>query len=181
MFAKPSAHWLPSLYTWETTKFMLLVILRQFLHLLLSSQGTNTDELKAMTTRVESDSSQRFFQFLQLASSIALIAPQISAMNADFKPVFSAKQHKKSALWFLKMPPQDEVKELEAPSVLHFTQCSNGGCQKTSLRTVGLGGCKLTFKFFRTMNSVIDGEATPIVLLPVREVLDKIQASAVFQ
>ena len=93
----------------------------QFNHLLPKSQGTRAEDLKAITTSVESVSNQRFLQFLPAAISIALMTPQSLALKADFKPVFSANAHKKSALWFLKIPPQEEVEVLEAPSVLHFT------------------------------------------------------------
>ncbi|MCI51909.1 hypothetical protein A2U01_0073153, partial [Trifolium medium] len=93
----------------------------------------------AKTTRVESVSNQRLFQFLEVAISMAFIAPHNSATKADAIPVFSAKPYKNSALEFLNKPPQAEEALFEAPSILHFTQFDKGGCQITSLRVVGLG------------------------------------------
>jgi hypothetical protein len=46
--------------------------------------------------------------------SLALKAHASSALNADPRLMFSAKQHKKSASLFLKIPPQEEVSKLLA-------------------------------------------------------------------
>jgi hypothetical protein len=139
MLAKPSAQKFPSLKICETMKFMDWVSNKQLCHLLLNTQGTNKEDLKAKTTRVESVSSQRLFQFLEAAISMAFIAPHNSATNAEAIHVFSAKPYKKSALEFLNNPPQEEEELVEAPSVLHFIQLDKGGCQTTSLIVVGLG------------------------------------------
>jgi hypothetical protein len=93
-----------TLYTYETTKLILLLSILQFIHLLLSSQGTGAADLKVITTRVELSLTRGSSNFYYLVISITIMAPHSSAMKADFMPTFLAKQHKNSALWFLKMP-----------------------------------------------------------------------------
>jgi hypothetical protein len=121
MLAKPSAQKFPSLKICETMKFMDWVSNKQLCHLLLNTQGTNKEDLKAKTTRVESVSGQMLFQFLEAAISMAFIAPHNSSTNAGAILVFSTKPYKKSTLEFLNNPPQEE-ELVKAPSVLHFTQ-----------------------------------------------------------
>jgi hypothetical protein len=62
---------------------------KQLCHLLLNTQGTNKEDLKAKTTRVESVSGQMLFQFLEVAISMAFIAPHNSSTNAGAILVFS--------------------------------------------------------------------------------------------
>jgi hypothetical protein len=47
--------------------------------------------------------------------------------------VFRAKQHRKEALWFVKMPPHADKIGEEESSVLHLTQLGMGGHHITSL------------------------------------------------
>jgi len=63
-FAKESTHWFPSLNIRETTKFIADKSFVQLIHLFLNCQGTMSPFEKAITTNFESDSSQRFVQFL---------------------------------------------------------------------------------------------------------------------
>jgi hypothetical protein len=98
-------------------------------------QGTKDKNLKANTTKVEPVSNHKLFQLLLAAISMALQARASSTLNADPKPVFSAKLHKRSESLFQKIPPQKEEPKLLAPPVLHFTQLS--GWQIISLITRG--------------------------------------------
>jgi hypothetical protein len=84
---------------------------------------------------------------------MALQARASSTLNADPKPVFSAKLHKRSESLFQKIPPQKEEPKLLAPPVLHFTQLSIGGWQIISLITRGEGGELSHLKFFKIVKS----------------------------
>ena len=137
-------------------KFMAFSRSLQLYHLFLRLQGIRVAFLKAITTKAESVSIQRFSHLLWLAISIALSTPDISAWYADPPPMFSAKQQSKIALEFLNIPPQEEFVVFEAPSVLHFTQLAMGGCQITSLMTGALGGCMLILNFFKMTRSLTE-------------------------
>jgi len=67
-------------------------------------------------------------------------APEISAKYASSWPGFSAKQSKKLEVWFLNMPPQEEIFESEEPSELHLIQFNKGGFDITSIICGALGG-----------------------------------------
>jgi hypothetical protein len=82
---------------------------------------------------------------------MALQARASSTLNADPKPVFSAKLHKRSESLFQKIPPQKEEPKLLAPPVFHFTQLS--GWQIISLITRGEGGELSHLKFFKIVKS----------------------------
>jgi hypothetical protein len=95
-------------------RFILLIRTKQLNHIFLRFQGTKDKDLKASTTNVESVSNHKLFQLLLAAIALALKAHASSTLNADPRLMFSAKQHKKSASLFLKIPPQEEVTKLLA-------------------------------------------------------------------
>lgn len=74
--------------------------------------------------------------------------------------MFSAKQRRNLESLFLKIPPQEEVVFVAAPSVLHLIQSKMGGCQRTSIIFGAFGGWIDTLNFFKMIKSVIDDEAT---------------------
>jgi len=119
---------------------MLAVMLIQLDHLFLSCQGTMSWFLKAWTTNLESVSSQKLFQFFDLANSIDLMAPISSAKRELPKERPSAKAPKNWPNLFLNIAPQDALPEAKAPSQLPFIQPSIGGHQKTSFTNNILGG-----------------------------------------
>jgi len=128
-------------------KFIFDVKWRQFIHLLLSLQGTRDGFLRALIKSSESATSKRFFQLKVSASSIALIAPEISSCKAFPRPVYSLKQSRNSKLLFLNIPPQDDKFPLVEPLVLHLVQIGGGGCHMTSITLGGIGGCSLNLTF----------------------------------
>jgi hypothetical protein len=62
-----------------------------------------------MTTNLESVSIHKFLKPLATAISIADMKPQSSATKAEVLPNPEAKAQMKSALLFLKRPPQEEA------------------------------------------------------------------------
>lgn len=146
--SKPSAYLLPFLKTWEAKKFILLIRNKQLFHLFLKFQWITDLDLKAFTTKEESSSSQRCDQFLAAAISIALIAPDNLAWRAFPFPVFSAKHRRKSALEFLKVPPQAEVLIFAEPLVLHLIQRGRWGFQNTSFYWGSLWRVQCDIEFF---------------------------------
>jgi hypothetical protein len=58
-----------------------------------------------------------------------------------------------------------------------FYPLRNEGLPNDFFHEQGLWGCKETFKLLRITNSLIEAEETPLVLLPARVVLDKIQVT----
>jgi len=128
----------------------------------------------------ESDSSHKNLQLFWLANSMALIA-ESSAKHAFSFPTFSANPSKKSAALSLKIPPQEAVREDEAPSVLHLIQWGMGGCQVTSMIWGALGGCKLILNFLMRANSLILEEAVAFVRLTESAMLEIIHATELLQ
>jgi len=106
ILARASTQVLPSLWMWDTIKFIVFVISMQFNHLFLKAQGIERGFLKANTRSKESVSSQMFFQFLLWAISIARMAPKISAMKVESVERFCAKQPLLKPSEDLKIPPQ---------------------------------------------------------------------------
>jgi len=99
---------------------------------------------------------------------MAVIAPTSSAFSALPFTTLKAKLPKWSTLPSLKIPPlpAKPVRPDAAPSVLHFIQSKNGGCQITSIVVGGLGGLMLTLKALRSTKSEIEEEDTLLVKLP---------------
>jgi len=100
----------------------------QFNHPLLKCQGTMLLLEKAFTTNMESDSNQKFNQFLWKAISMALIAPSNSAWKAETKPRFSEMQSKQSVLESLTIMLLEEVADEELISFVttypeHLSYC----------------------------------------------------------
>lgn len=133
-----SAHEFPSLYTWVIKKFICLMLSSQLSHLFPRDQGTISLFLKAKVTSLESVSSHKLVQFFSIAISIAVIAPKISALKAEFVFRFWARAPKTSCydLW-----TQEALSGflVRAPSVLTFIQFWIAGFHITSLIKGTLG------------------------------------------
>jgi len=157
---------------WVTMKFMLFSMMVQFIHLFLKLHGTREMDLKAMITSEESVSIHKFLHPLWFASSTALMTADISAWKAVPPPKFSAKQARKIASWFLKIPPQDEVMLFDAPSVLHLIQLTIGGYQITSMMLGALGAWIFMLNFLKMIKSLWDEDEALEVLLPERATAD---------
>jgi len=88
---------------------------------------------------------------------------------------------RKFALLSLKIPPQEEVIDVAAPSVLHLIHPMYGGDQIISLMFIGLGGWTITSNFFNVTRSLTGEFDLLDVLLPERLTADIMELMANLQ